>query len=85
MTRNADSKKNLEGVLAEANLLGLRQYQFEARLALGEMERKSSETAAGRARLQALEKDAASYGSLLIARKARATLGEQDPRFVRIP
>ena len=85
MTRNADSKKILEGVLAEANLLGLRQYQFEARLALGEMEIKSSETAAGRARLQALEKDAASNGSLLIARKARAALGEQDPRFVRIP
>jgi serine/threonine protein kinase/tetratricopeptide (TPR) repeat protein len=72
MPRNADARKDLEGVLVEATRLGLSQYQFEARLALGEMEMKSKETAAGRAHLAALEKDATATGFLLIARKAGA-------------
>jgi eukaryotic-like serine/threonine-protein kinase len=72
ITRNADAKKDLEGALAEATRLGLSQYQFEARLALAEMEMKSRETAGGRAHLQTLEKDATAKGFLLIARKARA-------------
>jgi hypothetical protein len=46
--------------------------QFEARLALGEMEMKSCDTAGGQTRLEALEKDATSRGFLLMARKARA-------------
>ena len=72
MPRNADARKDLEGVLAEAARLGLSQYQFEARLALGEMEMKSKETATGRAHLAALERDATARGFLLIARKAHA-------------
>jgi hypothetical protein len=74
MPRNADAKKDkdLEAVLAEATQRGLSQHQFEARLVLGEMKMKSGGTEAGRAYLEALEKDAAAKGFLLIARKARA-------------
>lgn len=43
-------------------------------LALGEIEMKSGKAAAGRARLEALEKDATAKGFLLIARKAAAAL-----------
>ncbi len=47
-----------------------RYGQSSDRLALGEIEMKSAQTAAGRARLEALEKDATAKGFLLIARKA---------------
>ncbi len=46
--------------------------QLEARLALGEIEMKSGKTAAGRARLEALEAEARTKGYKLIARKATA-------------
>jgi hypothetical protein len=46
--------------------------QFEARLALGEMEMKSGDAAGGQTRLEALEKDATSRDFLLMVRKARA-------------
>jgi hypothetical protein len=48
-------------------------YQLEARLALGEIETGAGKIAAGRARLTALQKDAAAKGFLLIARKAART------------
>jgi hypothetical protein len=41
------------------------------------MEVKSGRAAAGRARLQALEKDATAKGFLLIARKAAAALRQK--------
>jgi len=65
--------------LAEATRYGFVGYQFEAGLSLGEMEAKSGppRRAAGRARLQALAKDATAEGFLLIARKAAAALGQQ--------
>ena len=62
----------LETVLAEAEKIGYAPGRFEARLALGEIEMKSGKTAAGRARLEQLEKDATAKGFLLIARKAAA-------------
>ena len=67
-----DARKELEEVLAEATQLGLNQYQFEARLAIGEIEVKSGKMIEGRAHLGALEKDATAKGFLLVARKARA-------------
>ncbi len=73
----ADAAKTLNIVLAEATKCGFAGYQFEARLSLGEMELKSGHAAAGRARLQALEKDATAKGCLLIARKAVAALGQK--------
>jgi serine/threonine protein kinase/tetratricopeptide (TPR) repeat protein len=72
MQRNADARKDLEEILAEATQLGLRKYQFEARLALGEIETKPNKTVVDRAHLAVLEKDATARGFLLIARKARA-------------
>ena len=71
MQRNADAREDLEEVLAEATQFGLRQYQFEARLALGKIETKPDKTVVGRAHLAVLEKDATTRGFLLIARKAR--------------
>jgi serine/threonine protein kinase/tetratricopeptide (TPR) repeat protein/TolB-like protein len=64
--------KSLEATLIEASQCGFVPYQYEARLALGELEMKSGKTTAGRARLAALEKDATAKGFLLIARKAHA-------------
>src|SRR5206468_6845935 len=64
--------KSLEPILAEATKFHLVAIQFEARLALAEIEMKSGKTAAGRARLVALEKDATANGFLLVARKAHA-------------
>ena len=48
------------------------ELQFEAALALGQIEIEAGKTSAGRARLQALEKDATAHGFLLIAKKAAA-------------
>jgi tetratricopeptide (TPR) repeat protein len=62
----------LEAMLAQAKKHGFVGYQLEVLLALGEIEVKSSQIAAGRARLTALEKDARAKGFLLIARKAAA-------------
>jgi hypothetical protein len=60
----------LEAMLQQATTHGYASYAFEARLALGEIEMKSGHTAAGRARLVALERDARRKGFLLIAGKA---------------
>ena len=57
---------------AEATKAGLVRLQFEARLALGEIELKSGASAAGRARLSALAAEATAKGFGLIARKAAA-------------
>jgi tetratricopeptide (TPR) repeat protein len=64
--------KDLQGTLIEARHYHYVGYQFEARLALGQIEMKSGDTAAGRARLAALEADAKAKGFGLIARKAAA-------------
>ena len=66
----AAASDRLEAVLARANKHDFVRYQFEARLALGQLEVKSGTN--GRARLAELEKDARAKGFLLIARKAAA-------------
>ena len=73
--RIEEAKRSLITILAEAKQTGLLEYQFEARLELGEIEMKSGKTASGRAHLGALQKDATSKGFLLIARKAAKELG----------
>ena len=50
-------------------------YQFEARLALGEIEMKSGKMSAGRNRLETLKKDADDKQYLLIAGKAANASG----------
>jgi eukaryotic-like serine/threonine-protein kinase len=69
--------KNLGGAettaqeaLTRARNLGLFRLQLEASLALGQIQRTEPNPAAGRARLQALEKSARAKGFELIARKA---------------
>lgn len=68
----AEAKTRLKAALSEATKTGFVPEQLEARLALGEIEMKSGKSAVGRARLEALEKDATAKGFLLIARKAAA-------------
>jgi tetratricopeptide (TPR) repeat protein len=68
----AGAKKSLAAAVAEAAKEGLTGLLLEARLALGEIEVKSGDRAAGRAHLAALQTDATAKGYLLIARKASA-------------
>jgi tetratricopeptide (TPR) repeat protein/tRNA A-37 threonylcarbamoyl transferase component Bud32 len=68
----ADARESLKATLAETEKYGFVGAQFAARLALGEIEMKSGQTIAGRARLEALEKDATEKGFTLIASKAAA-------------
>jgi serine/threonine protein kinase/tetratricopeptide (TPR) repeat protein len=66
----ANARKTLEEALAEATKANLLYFQYDARLALCELEIKSGKMAAGRAQLAILQKDANSKGFLLIAREA---------------
>jgi eukaryotic-like serine/threonine-protein kinase len=68
----AEAEKQLNLLLDESTRDGLVSYQFEIRLALGEIEMKSGKAASGVAHLKSLEKDATAKGFLLIAHKARA-------------
>jgi hypothetical protein len=69
-----DARSGLEAVLREATQAGFVSYQFEARLALGEMGKKSGHMVTARANLASLEKEARAKGFGLIARKAAAAL-----------
>jgi serine/threonine protein kinase/tetratricopeptide (TPR) repeat protein len=71
----AAAKTILKDALAKAMRSGYVGYQLECRLALEEIELKSGKSAASRARLEQLQKDAKEKGFDLIARKA-ATLSE---------
>jgi hypothetical protein len=67
----------LNSVALEAEKRGIRGMVYEARLALGKAEMKYGKQAAGRARLALVERDAASSGFVLVARKA-GTLRASD-------
>jgi tetratricopeptide (TPR) repeat protein len=71
--RPAEALQNLGGTITQAHKLGFIPFEFEARLAQGEIELKSGKSAAGRAHLATIEKDGTARGFLLIARKAKAT------------
>jgi len=68
----ADARESLKATLAETKKYGFVRPELEARLALGQIEMKSGQTIAGRARLEALQKDARVKGFGLVARKAAA-------------
>jgi tetratricopeptide (TPR) repeat protein len=68
----AEAEKQLNLLLDESTRDGLVSYQFEIRLALGEIEMKSGNASSGVAHLRALERDASAKGFLLIAHKAKA-------------
>jgi serine/threonine protein kinase/tetratricopeptide (TPR) repeat protein len=68
----AEAKKSLRATLAGAERYGVLRCQLQARLALGEIDMKSGHSVAGRAQLQATERDATAHGFGLIARNAVA-------------
>ncbi len=68
------AREILDEALSEATKANLLFFQYDARLALGELEIESGKVSAGRTRLTTLEKDAEGKGFLLIARKATTTL-----------
>jgi len=66
------ARRQLESLIQEAGDLGAVAIQFDARVALGQIEIKAGEVAAGRARLAALRQDAAAKGFVSLAAKAAA-------------
>jgi tetratricopeptide (TPR) repeat protein/TolB-like protein len=77
--RLAVARKRLGSVLAQDSRAGLTGQQFEARLALGELERKAGNVRDSRARLEQLETEATNKGFLLIAKKAAAQAAMSGP------
>jgi tetratricopeptide (TPR) repeat protein len=73
--RYADANKLASGVLAEAKKFGYLSYELEAQLITAEIEVSSGKTAAGKARLQALQQQASAKGFNLVAQKASKLLG----------
>ena len=67
------SRVQLEKILKDARDHGFAGVEFEARLALAELEKKSGHVSASRTELAALESSARSKGFGLVARKAAAT------------
>jgi hypothetical protein len=72
--RIVEAEKLLEGVIGETLRAGSIEQELEARLALGEVELASADSAAGRARLEVLEREATERGLGLIARRAGTAL-----------
>jgi tetratricopeptide (TPR) repeat protein len=72
------ARRLLGEALSEATKANLLFFQYDARLALGELDVKSGNVATGRARLTRLEENARGKGLLLIARKAAAALKGQS-------
>jgi DNA-binding winged helix-turn-helix (wHTH) protein/tetratricopeptide (TPR) repeat protein/TolB-like protein len=70
----SESKRQLNRAITDAAAGGFGDVAFEARLALGQIELDSGNLAAGRARLEALQKDSTNAGLLMIARKASVSL-----------
>jgi ATP/maltotriose-dependent transcriptional regulator MalT len=68
--KNDDALKALGTAQKEAHAAGLVAIEFEARLALGEIEMKADKAATGRAMLRALAQEAKAKGFNLIAAKA---------------
>jgi DNA-binding winged helix-turn-helix (wHTH) protein/tetratricopeptide (TPR) repeat protein len=70
---SAKAAESLNRTISEATRLSYTVYAFEARLALGEIEIRTGHADAGRRRLAVLEKEAATAGFALMARKAAAS------------
>lgn len=66
----AEARKELEATLASAHKFGYRLYEYQARLAMGEIGLWAG-SASARADLATLENDARAQGALLIANQAR--------------
>jgi len=67
----AEARQELESMLATARKFGYRPYEYQARLALGELDLWSGSAGAA-GRLSAIETDARAQGFLLVANQAHA-------------
>jgi hypothetical protein len=70
----AQSIRDLKEASAEARKAGFLEGDFLARLAVGEIEMHSNQTAAGRGELSALQQEAKAKNFILIAQKAGAAI-----------
>lgn len=77
--KTGEASQLLEAGLAEASKLGLVPWQHEIRFALGQVEIRAGRAAAGRVRLEVLEKEARTRGFGLIARKAATARSALTP------
>jgi DNA-binding winged helix-turn-helix (wHTH) protein/tetratricopeptide (TPR) repeat protein/TolB-like protein len=75
-----EALRRLDRLIADASTSGFEPMMLEARLAKGEIEMSSAEPNAGRAYLEALQKDAVRDGFQLIAQKASASLRAGNKR-----
>ena len=76
--RGNQARKEVEAILRKAVRIGWVNFQFDARLALAEIDLDSVDVARGRTELQALARDASAKGFGRIAQKARRLLGDRD-------
>jgi len=79
----AEAQESLRKAMADAHRYGYLAIEFEARLALGTLEKKSGNAAAARSRLHDLQTEARSRGFSRIARKAQAALASDRVSIYR--
>jgi DNA-binding winged helix-turn-helix (wHTH) protein/tetratricopeptide (TPR) repeat protein/TolB-like protein len=77
-TQRQQAAKQLNAVVQQAKAAQFVYAALEARLALGEMELKSTNPAAGRRHLEVLQEDASSQGFLLMVQEAGMILGKSE-------
>ena len=75
----ARARKELEATLVSVRQFGYRLYEFQVRLALGEVALRSG-AASARRDLARLQNDARSHGALLAASEAQALLTENQTK-----
>ncbi len=75
----AEARSELDAALSSAHKFGYRLYEYQIRLAQGEIEMGRNSTSA-RARLTALETDARAQGALLVAHQAQTLLTERGSK-----
>jgi DNA-binding winged helix-turn-helix (wHTH) protein/tetratricopeptide (TPR) repeat protein len=85
LQESSEAFKSLDAAFADSRKHGFVPYEFESRLARGEVERNSGKSAGSRAHLAALQRDATAKGFLLIARKAAAAAGSPPLAAPRSP
>jgi tetratricopeptide (TPR) repeat protein len=75
--RGAEARKEVEAILQKAVRIGWVNFQFDARLALAEIDLGSVDAARGRTELRALARDADAKGFGRIAQRARQLGGDR--------
>jgi len=80
----ASARRRLEATEATARRLGYYSLEYEARLALDELDMKTS-PALGRSRLTSFAAEARSHGLLLLARRAEHAISTADNAVTYAP